>query len=208
MKQQTLCVFTLSLVSLGLSIPARAGTVAFGTSGTLGPVLSGSDPLQLSGRTFSLTGAIDPHAVPISTTGDSATYDVPVNLDIMIGNAPPLTGYFATITLTDPASGPDTMTIDFNVVEFNFTPIVGATLTLPDGTLHGTGIQNFLANVSQPDSGFFFTLPGGSQSISGTLGVTGTAYIGTAPSGVPEPGTISLLIGGLLVVGCKLFRSR
>jgi hypothetical protein len=204
LKNRTLGVVALSFLSMALSIPARAGTVNFGTTGTLGPVLDGSDPLQLSGLSFSLTGSIDQNAVPISVTSDSATYLLPVNLSVRIGGLLPLTGYNSMITLTDPLSGPDTVSIDFNVVELSFTPIVGATLSLPDGTLNGTGIQNFFANVTQPDSSFFFTLPGGSQSISGTLGVTGTTFMGRGAPGVPEPGTIGLLAAGLLAVGFKM----
>jgi len=194
------------LLFIAVSIPMYAGTVNFGATGTLGPLLDGIDPLGLNGDSFTLTGSINQNAVPISVSSDSATYNVPVDLNVIVGSLN-LTGYYATLTLTDPLSGPDTMTLAFSVVNIPFDPEVTATLLLPDGTLHGTGIQNFSANVSQPDSNLFFQLIGTSQASSGTLGITGTTYIGSPPSGVPEPATVSLLAAGL-VATFVLYRRR
>jgi hypothetical protein len=194
-------VIVLGLSCLALLLPARAGTVTLITSGTLGPLMSGIDPLKLNGGSFVVTGTIDQNSAPTSVTADSATYSIPGTLDITVGELD-FGNLFGTMTLTDPSSGPDIVAFDFTVSELGFVPIVTATLLLPEGTLNGTELQNYSASVSEPDSMFTFQLPAGSSLLTGTLGITGvtSASLGTSPSGVPEPGTLALLAGGLLAV--------
>lgn len=191
-----------------LSIPAaHASLINLEISGTLGPKLSGVDPLGLTGQSFLVTALFDSSLIPVSMMGDSATYDLNGNLEIKAGKID-LTGYNATLTLTAPPSGKDTLALSFSVVEFSFEPEVYATLSLPAGTLNGTGIQDFFVPVSQPDSNLVYDVLGNSQGISGNLGIGGTASIsGQTPSGVPEPGTIGLMGIGLAAVswcGSKL----
>lgn len=199
-------VISSLLLLAALAIPLQASTLALDVNGVLGPVLSGSDRLGLTGLYFTLSAVIDQNSSPVRTTADSATYSVPGSLEIELGNLI-LTGYNATLTLTDPGSGPDVMSIAFGVTEFNFTPDAYATLSLPAGTLQGTGLQDFWAYVSQPDSSLSYFIPGVTDQVMGTLGVTGTASLGGGPSGVPEPSTIGLLAAGLLAVATK-FRGR
>jgi len=204
-------VLTLFLLLAVLAIPVQASTLALDITGTLGPSLFGTDRLGLSGIGFTLTGVIDQGLSPIYTTADSATYSLPGDLEIALGLAHlVLTGYNATLTLTDPASGPDILEIGFGATEFNFNPDVTATLYLPPGTLHGTGLQDFWAYVSQPDSSLSYTIPGVTDEVEDTLGVTGTVTLsGGAPSsGVPEPATIGLLAVGLLAVVLKAGKLR
>src|ERR1035438_4542016 len=87
-----LLVITVFLILVTLPVPAAAGTLSFDVSGVLGPVLQGPDPIQLAGATFTATGAIDPEALPIGISGDSATYDLAGNLQITAGTFT-LTGY-------------------------------------------------------------------------------------------------------------------
>jgi hypothetical protein len=201
LKHPLFGVIALALTCMALSIPARAGTITLETSGTLGPLMSGIDPLKLNGGSFLVTGMLDQSSAPTSITADSATYSIPGTLDITVGDLD-FGNLFGTLTLVDPSSGPDTVALDFSVSELGFVPIVTATLSLPAGTLNGTGLQDYSASVSEPDSMFTFQLPAGSSLLTGTLGITGvtSASSETSPSGVPEPGTIGLLAGGLLAV--------
>jgi len=188
------------------AVPAHASSIGLDIEGVLGPVLAGSDRIGLSGLYFSLTGVIDQDSSPVRVTADSATYNLPEGLEIAVGNLV-LTGYNATLTLTDPAYGPDMLTVAFGVTEFNFTPDAWATLFLPAGTLDGTGLQDFWAYVSQPDSTLSYSIPGVDDEITATLGVTGIVSMsGGAPSNAPEPTTIGLLAGGLLAVALHAVR--
>jgi len=205
-------ILALALLCAAFAPLARAGTVTFDVSGTLGPVLAGSDPFNFDTQPFEASGSLDANTPPSGTTANSATYDIPGNIQITVGPLGPsvLTGYNGQLTLIAPPSGPDTMMLSFSVsvTELYTAPDVIASLSLPEGTLNGTGLQSFQADVSQPDSYFLFSLQGVSEAFTGQLGITGTASMsdGTPPPppGVPEPATMSLLAGGVLVLGLKL----
>jgi hypothetical protein len=194
-------VMVPALLCVVLSVPARAGAITLEATGTFGPLMSGIDPLKLNGGNFTVTGTINQNSAPTSATADSATYTIPGTLDITVGDLD-FGDLFGTMTLTAPSSGPDIVAFDFTVSELGFVPIVTATLSLPAGTLNGTGLQDYSVDVSEPDSMFTFQLPAGSSLLTGTLGITGvaSAFGETSPSGVPEPGTLALLAGGLLAV--------
>ena len=203
-------ILALALVFAAFALPAQAGTITFDVSGTLGPVLAGSDPFNFGTQPFEASGSLDANTPPSGTTTYSATYDIPGNIQITVGPLGPsvLTAYNGQLTLIAPPSGPDTMMLSFSVsvTELYVTPDVIASLSLPEGTLNGTGLQSFQADVSQPDSYFLFSLQGVSEAFTGQLGITGTASMsgGTPPPEVPEPATVSLLAGGVLVLGLKL----
>lgn len=192
-----------------LSIPAaHASLVDLTISGVLGPKLGGVDPLGLTGQNFLVTAMFDKGLLPINTTFDSATYDLNGNLQITAGKII-LSGYNATLTLTAPPSGPDTMALAFSVVEFSFNPQVYASLSLPAGTLSSTAIQDFSASVTQPPSQLVYDVLGNSEGISGNLGITGTASIsGLTPSGVPEPATIGLMGIGFALIALARVKLR
>jgi len=201
-----LLVTALFIILAILAAPAAAGTLSLDVSGVLGPDLGGIDPLHLSGATFSASGAIDSTATPIYVAGDTATYDLSGNLDIMVSQLA-LTGYDGTLTITAPSSGPDKVVVDFTVDEFGFTPEVIASFDLPAGTLNGTGIETFWAQVTEPDGRLSFGVPDSEGSLSGSLGLTGTISLGgTPPSGVPEPGTLGLLGAGLVLASALKLR--
>jgi hypothetical protein len=204
-----LLVTTLFLGLAALPPPADAGLLSIDVSGVLGPVLQGSDPIHLAGDTFTATGEIDANAVPIGASGGSAIYDLSGNLQIALGHLN-LTGYDPMLTITAPSSGPDTVFLDFSVVEYSFTPDVIAEFTLPAGTLDGTGVQSFWANVSEPGATLSYSVAGGTQDVTGTLGITGNVSFGGAPaSSAPEPGTLCLLAAGTVVaIGMKMRGGR
>src|SRR5579871_1986381 len=133
-------LFLLAVVTL----PLHAGTISLDVSGVLGPLFGGSDPLKLAGQSFTLAGLFDANLAPVSVTADSATYALPVNLQIAVG-ALYLTGYNADLTITTPPSGPDTVTLDFSVIQSNFSPDVYASLSLPAGTFSGPALRDFSA---------------------------------------------------------------
>jgi len=170
----------------------------------LGPVLDGSDGMNLTGVAFAATGAIDPNAAAIFSAGDSNIYDLSGNLQITLGKMT-LTGYNPELTIAAPAFGVDTAMLGFSVTEFGFSPEVEAFLTLPSGTLSGSGVQPFSASLSEPDSYLTYALPGQETVIYASLGITGNASIGgTPPSSAPEPGTAGLLAaGGALAIAMK-----
>ncbi len=191
-----------------LTVPAHAGIVNFDVQGLLGPLLSGSDPLKLAGQDFMASGAFSQDLTAIGTTGDSATYSLPGTLQITVG-ALTLTGYNANLTITDPASGPGTVSLGFSVIQAEFNPDVFATLSLPEGALQGAAIQDFSASLSGPASSLTYDVIGTSQVLSGELGISGSASIaGAGGAGVPEPGTIGLLAAGLGLMGCVGLKFR
>lgn len=202
-----LLVTALFLILAILPGTAAAGTLSFEVSGLLGPDMQGIDPLQLAGLTFTATGEIDPTTAPFFVTADSASYELWGDLQVMVSKLP-LTGYGVTLIMTAPPSGPDTVFVDFTVDEFGFSPEVIASLSLPAGTLSGTAIQAFSAEVSQPDSTLSFGVPNEEATLSGTVGLTGNVTLGGSPSPVPEPGTAGLLGAGLALAIAMKMRSQ
>jgi hypothetical protein len=208
MKPNKISSGLITLLLLLGAIPASATSINLNVDGTLGPLLAGTDPLNLSGKDFSVTGTFDSSLAPVSTTSDSATYNLPVDLTIMVG-ALPFNGYGATMTVTAPPSGADTISLAFSVLQGIINPQVFATVSLPSGTLSGTALQDFSATISQPDSFLEYQDIGNSAVVSGELGVSGTAQLsaGGGPS-VPEPGTLGLLATGLGIVAGRFMRQR
>ncbi len=78
-------LFFATVLMLGIC-PLMAQTITYTYSGTLGPVLSGSDPLGANGQSGVLTATIATSAVPTSTTSSSATYTLPPGaITVVIG---------------------------------------------------------------------------------------------------------------------------
>src|SRR5579871_1802289 len=183
-----------------LTLPVCASTINIDINGTLGPLLAGSDPLNLAGDLFSAQGSFTDPFTLISGNGSSATYNVPGDLQIQAGNFD-LTGYNATLTITDPSSGPDTLTLAFTIIQVITSPQAAVTISLPAGTFGSDNIQNLDVTFSQPDSNLLYSAIGNSAVVSGELGITGAATVtGAGPSGAqtPEPGTLGIVITSLL----------
>ena len=91
-------LFMLAMVALLGVCPLLATNIVYTVTGTLGPVLSGSDPLGANGQSGTLTASISPSAVPKSTTTNSATYSVPQGaVQVIIGGTTYTTSGAATI---------------------------------------------------------------------------------------------------------------
>jgi len=204
-----LLVTAFFMILAMLPAPGMAGTLDIDVTGVLGPVLQGSDAIRLSGATFTATGAIDASAVPVGISGGAYVYDLSGDVQITLGLLT-LTGYNPELILSAPSSGPDTAILDFSVTEYGFAPVVEAFLTLPAGTLIGSGVQPFTASVSEPDSYVTYALPGEEDVIYASLGITGNASMGgTPPASAPEPGTVGLLAAGLaLAIAMKNMKKK
>ena len=68
-------VIVLTLSCVALSLPARAGAITLEASGTLGPLMSGIDPLKLNGGSFTVTGTLDQNSAATSVTADIQPLD-------------------------------------------------------------------------------------------------------------------------------------
>src|SRR5215469_11556075 len=128
----------LSAAIIWGSVAAQAAsTLDFTAAGTLGPVLSGSDPLGLNTKGFSFTGFIDESATPTTCpTGLPVTPNVcytvpPSQLTGQIGALPPVTIPTAsTLGVIAPATGNDALVIQLTV----FGNAVTAVLELAPGS--------------------------------------------------------------------------
>lgn len=131
MPSKTLCKLMLilaSVVALGSRLPAQsigsngyghppAKTLTIVMKGTLGPVLSGSDPLGLNGESGKLAVKASESLSPTKHTSNSATYKLPAGaITITFGSDQFKTTSASTMTvkltsaadtLTLSASGPD-----------------------------------------------------------------------------------------------------
>ena len=134
---KTAAVLVTAAMFYFVPISRAASTLDFSGSGTLSPLLSGSDPLGLNGQPFSFAGFIDesatpttcPTGIPIAAT---VCYTVPANqFTGKIGQQPLITITTpSTLALVIPASGPETLEVQFNVLSY----VVTAVLELAPGS--------------------------------------------------------------------------
>ena len=202
--------FTILLVSaLFLTLPwAQGGTVTFTVDDSLGPVIT-TDPLGLAGSAFDLSGTV--------TQGPSGQTLYNVNT---LSVTATISGITETLQACDTPGAPScgsgaiapTLTISSNSAMLSFdVSVLGilatldSTINLPAGTLTDTSGKVSLANFTnltvQPGSTLSYSATILGTKETGEVGVSGTATMSgyVAPmTGVPEPGTIMLLAGGLI----------
>ena len=179
----------LSLIAavliLGLC-PLMAASITYTISGTLGPVLSGSDPLGANGESGVLTATAGATLTPTKHTATSATYTLPagaitVNID---GTSYGTTGT-STLEFTFPAAGPDTMVFSATLSVDGFTGTVVGTASLAKGSFTKAALKHPTVFKPSPQTltpakkakgpgskvEYDVAILGGSS----TLGVSGTA---------------------------------
>lgn len=213
----------LGLAVLILAVPAVwAGTVSFTVSDNLGPAITPpGDPLLLAGNPFSLTGTVTQGAQgQTSYTVDTLTVTAASGLLggqsltlIACGTsgAPAVCAGDTTIPTLTLTTSSATLMFDVGIQALSETGTLTATVNLPAGTFEDTNGMISLANFSDVQVQAGSTLNYSAGTLVGEVGVNGTASMSgfippqPPPPGVPEPGTIALMAGGLL---CLIFRKR
>jgi len=112
-----------------------AANITYTISGTLGPILSGSDPLSANGQSGVLTAVVSATAKPTKKTATTATYKLPKGaITVNIGGTNYGTTGTSTLEYTFPAAGPDTMVITANVSVDGISGTVVGTASLAKGS--------------------------------------------------------------------------
>jgi hypothetical protein len=157
--------------------PASKGTVTIVLDGTLGPVISGSDPAGLDGDSATITLTVSESLKPYKLTSTSASYHISTK-DIVLnvnGNQySPSSRYTLVVNLGKSA---DTLTLS-GKAKIDFVPVTVSDVTsLAAGSFsktvrkHLTTFSPSPQNLSEPSSTFTYT----ALSQTTVLGVTGTA---------------------------------
>src|ERR1700684_3880770 len=110
-------------------------TLTIKAAGTVGPVLSGSDPLKANGGTRKFTVLISESLTPVKTTATSATYTLPPGaITVTVGGTTATTTSASSLRITLPAEGPDVVVVSANIKESIFTVAVVGTVDLKHGS--------------------------------------------------------------------------
>ena len=121
---------------LGLC-PLMAASITYTISGTLGPILAGSDPLGANGESGVLTIVTGAGLTPTSTTSTSATYTLPKNaITVNIGGTIYGTIGTSTLVYNFPASARDTIVVTTNVSVSGINGKVVGTASLAHGSFN------------------------------------------------------------------------
>ena len=103
--------------------------------GTIGAVLSGSDPLAASGESGSVTVMAGESLSPTKTTSTSATYTLPPGaIKVVVGTTTYTTTSASSMKITLPAKGPDVLVLAANFKELGLTLSVLGTFDLKHGS--------------------------------------------------------------------------
>jgi hypothetical protein len=106
-------------------------TITASISGTIGAILSGSDPLGASGQTGVVTLMVSESLSPTKTTLTSATYTLPPGaITVTVGNTTYTTTSASSMKITLPAKGPDVLVVSANIKEDGFNVSVVGTADL------------------------------------------------------------------------------
>ena len=129
----TILVFGLCALLTGASPAATTITMTF--SGTLGPVLSGSDPLGANGQSGTITAKVSEALTPTSKTSTSVTYTLPAgSLSIVINGTTYKTPGPTTMKINLPATGPVVVTLTTSVTFHGLKGTAVGTASLAHGS--------------------------------------------------------------------------
>jgi carbon monoxide dehydrogenase subunit G len=110
-------------------------TLSISIVGTVGPVLSGSDPLGANGGSGSLLVVASESLSPTSTTTDSATYTLPPGaITVSFSGTTLTTTSSSKMKITLPAKGKDTIVLTATVKESGVPVTVVGTAALQHGS--------------------------------------------------------------------------
>jgi hypothetical protein len=177
-------IFILGISPVLAQSVAPDTTLTINITGTVGPILSGSDPLGANGGSGALTVVASESLSPTSTTANSATYTLPPGaITGTVGGTTFTTTTASKMRVVLPSQGPDTVILMASVKEFGVTVTVIGTVALRHGSfpssvlVHPTTFspspQTLTAATSAtgPGSKIKYTLLGNST----VLGFSGTA---------------------------------
>ncbi|NWG32621.1 MAG: hypothetical protein HXY29_14185 [Rhodocyclaceae bacterium] len=161
----------------GSAAGLQAYTVDYAVSGSFGSPISGSDPLNLSGKSFLITGSLSTTATPTCNAGKGYSTST---LKISIAGGSPLTIASGCVTIDAVNSQ---MTVSGNVTVVFISVPFSATAKLPPGTLPSSVPFEFGSAAMQAGSTATYGDTPTTLNISGTVSATTTApNISASPS--------------------------
>lgn len=176
--RRRLLLFAIVLL-LG-TCPLLAASITYTINGTLGPVLSGRDPLGANGESGVLTAVANTTLVPTSHTATSATYTLPAGaITVTIGSTTYATTGTSTMKYTFPAAGPDNMIFTTTVSINGINGTVVGTAALAKGSITRAVLKHPTRFKPFPQTLTPATKAGGTGSqVKYTVPLFGSTYLG------------------------------
>jgi len=171
-----------ALLLLGICPLLGAANITYTITGTLGPILSGSDPLGANGETGTVTAVVSQSLHPTSTTATSATYTLPQGaISVIIGGTTYGTQGPATLIYNFPASGPATLVCSAKVSVDGLTGTVTLTASLAHGSIPSSVTSHPAKFKPSPQTLKAATKAGGAGSqVKYSVPLLGTTVLGLA----------------------------
>jgi hypothetical protein len=118
-----------------LAQPISDTTITANITGTIGDILSGSDPLGLSGKSGTVTVLVSESLSPTKPTSTSATYKLPPGaITLTFGSDTYTTTSASTMKITLPDKGPDVLVLTASIKDDKLTVSVVGTIDLKHGS--------------------------------------------------------------------------
>jgi hypothetical protein len=180
MKLRRELCFCLAVLVLGVC-PMLAASITYTINGTLGPVLSGSDPLGANGQSGMLTIVASTSLNPTSTGVTSATYTLPAGaITVVVGGTTYKTTGSSTLKYNVPLLGANTMVVTATVTVQGTRGTVVGTASLAKGSFILKQVQRHPAKfVPSPQTLTASTRAGGGGSqVKYTVPILGSTVLG------------------------------